>query len=599
MAGFLVAWTPDGTLPEAASWAQAERIALRGGAAASRHMLAPCGVLTWHRHSGEFPYSGQVFESGRKHVAWVGQCVDDAGEASQQAIQILAQDVWSDVAAAHCNGPFCAVVIGAEPFSLRVVTDRYRHYPVYLYKGAGVAVASTDMRCLLPFMPRRALNFAAVDMLLRSGELIDRDTLLEGVELLPPGTIFSVDTNGGGALQTSERRYWAMRHDGAAAGTLSRTADELAQRLTVSVRRLEAVSPRLGITLSGGLDSRIILDLCAHPERVPSFTWGLPGCRDIACASRYAQVVGSPHTVRHWSPPEFPPLWPTGVDLTAGSFGVESMHMLPFIPLLASHCDVVLNGLAGDAILGGNFMKYDWLGQNDARKLGQAIWRWRVSADEDRQVDHLRVPGAPVAAGQRWVDSIALREGARPIERVNDWLYENRVFRNTNSGTMLLRSAVESHSPFFDNDFIDAVTAVRQEHKFKHRLYLEVMHRAAPRAASVTWQRTNIPPAWGFQANVLAMGVHRVVGKLASRLGLEAFRDLKVADPAGWLRTDWQSAAEDMVLGTRTQERGVWNPQAAQNLWQSHMRGGNHTRTLGAMIAVELFARSVLDEDLA
>lgn len=599
MAGFLVAWTPDATLPDAASWAHAERIALRGGAAASRHAIAPCRVLTWRRSSGEFPHSGRVVESGRKHVAWVGQCVDDAGEASQNAMRILAQDDWNDAAAARCNGPFCAVVIGAEPFSLRVVTDRYRHYPVYVYKGVGVTVASTDMKCLLPFVAKRALNLAAVDMLLRSGELIDRDTLLEGVELLPPATVLSVGVNNAGALQTTEHRYWAMRHDGAAASSLSRTADELAQRLSVSVRRLEAVSPRLGITLSGGLDSRIILDLCAHPERVPSFTWGLPDCRDIACASSYAQVVGSPHTVRHWSPPAFPPLWPAGVDLTAGSFGVESMHMLPFIPLLASHCDVVLNGLAGDAILGGNFIKYDWLGQRDTRKLGQAIWRWRVSAEEDRQVDLLQVPRTSEAAGQRWVNSIAAREGARPIERVNDWLYENRVFRNTNSGTMLLRSAVESHSPFFDNDFIDAVTAVRQEHKFKHRLYLEVMRRAAPRAASVTWQRTNIPPAWGFHANVLAMGVHRVVGKLAPRLGLDAFKDLKVADPAGWLRTDWQSAAADIVLGGRAQERGVWNPQAAHNLWQSHMLGGNHTRTLGAMVAVELFARSVLDEGVA
>lgn len=598
MAGFLVAWTPDATLPDAARWAHAERIALRGGALGASHTTAQCRVLTWRRSTGEFPYSGKVFESGRKHVAWVGQCVDDGGEASQQAIHVLARNVWNDAAAAHCNGPFCAVVVGTEPFSLRVVTDRYRHYPVYVYKGVGVTVASTDMKCLLPFMGKRALNLDAVDMLLRSGELIDRDTLLDGVELLPPGTVLSVATNAAGALQTTEHRYWAMRHDGAAAGSLSRTADELAQRLSASVRRLEAVSPRLGITLSGGLDSRIILDLCAHPERVPSFTWGLPGCRDIACASRYAQVVGSRHTVRHWSPPEFPPLWPTGADLTAGSFGVESMHMLPFIPLLASHCDVVLNGLAGDVILGGNFIKYDWLGQRDVSKLGRSIWRWRVSAEEERQVDMLKVSDTSKSAAQRWVDSIAAREGARPVERANDWLYENRIFRYTNSGTMLLRSAVESHSPFFDNDFIDAVTAVRQEHKFKHRLYLEVMRRAAPRAASVTWQRTNIPPAWGFQANVLAMGVQRVVGKLASRLGLEAFKDLKVADPAGWLRTDWQAAAADIVLGARAQERGVWNPLAAQGLWQSHMRGGNHTRTLGAMVAVELFARSVLDEGL-
>jgi asparagine synthase (glutamine-hydrolysing) len=595
MAGFLVAWTSDGVLPDAHAWAQAQSIALRYGGAVHTHLAAPCAVLAWHRSSGEFAHSGKIFAVENRQIAWLGQCVDDSGEASQQAMPALAHAVWNDAAAARLNGPFAAVVVGAEPFTVRVVTDRYRHYPVYLYKGAQVTVATTDMRCLLPFMPQRAFNLAAVDMLLRSGELIDRETLLEGVELLPPGTVLASTGNVPGTLQTTERRYWAMRHDGVAAHSIANTADNLAQRLTTAVRRLEAVSPRLGITLSGGLDSRIILDLCRHPEQVPSFTWGQPGCRDIACASQFAQVVRSPHTVKHWVPEAFPPLWSKGVDLTAGAFGIESMYMLPFIPLLASHCDVVLNGLAGDAILGGNFIKHEWLRETDVLRLGNALWRWRVTEAEDQLVDGLKVRSANVPAGQRWAASIAARDGARPIERANDWLYENRVFRNTNAGTLLLRSGVESHSPFFDNDFIDAVTAVRQEHKFKHRLYLEVMRRAAPRAASVTWQRTNIPPAWGYHANFAAMAMHRIVGKLASPFGVAPFKSLKVADPAAWLRGEWRAAVERILFAPQTLQRGVWDADAAQSLWHAHLAGANHTRQLAAMISVELFARQVLD----
>ena len=595
MSGFLVAWTTDGVLPDAHAWGKAERMAMRFGEVASSRLDAPCATLAWRRHGGgEFLHSGKISAVDDKHVAWVGQCVDDSGEASQRAMRSLAQDSWNDTTIANINGPFAAVVVGSNPFSVRVVTDRYRHYPVYVYKGARVVVASTDIRCLVPFMPRPSLNLAAVDMLLRCGELIDRDTLLEGVELLSPGTALIADSNSHGGLRGRESRYWTMRHDGVAASSLRSTADDLAERIAIAVRRLEAVSPSLGITLSGGLDSRIILDLCRHPENVPSFTWGQPGCRDIVCASRFAQVAGSPHTVKHWDPGAFPDLWSKGVDLTAGSFGIESMYMLPFIPLLSSHCDVVLNGLAGDAILGGNFIKHEWLQETNIQRLGKALWRWRVSEAEDQLVDQLQVPGAVQPAGQRWAASIAAREGARPVERANDWLYENRVFRNTNAGTMLLRSGVESHSPFFDNDFIDAATAVRQEYKFKHRLYLEVMRRAAPRAASVTWQRTNIPPAWGYHANFLAMGLHRVVGVLARPFGVDPFKALKVADPAAWIRGPWRGAVHDLVLGPEAQRRGLWNVQAAQALWQAHLNGANHTRQLGVMVSVSLFARQVL-----
>jgi asparagine synthetase B (glutamine-hydrolysing) len=596
MAGFLVTWTSDGGLPDAQAWAQAQSTAARFGAQIHSHQAASCAVLAWHRSTGEFAHSGKIFPLDGKHIAWLGQCVDDAGEASHRAMPALAQDVWSDAAVARLNGPFAAVVIGHAPFSVRVVTDRYRHYPVYVYKGARVTAASTDMRCLLPFMSRRALNLAAVDMLLRSGELIDKDTLLEGVELLPPGTVLCAASQESGSMRTTEHRYWAMRHDGSSAPSIACTADDLAQRLTTAVRRLEAVTPRLGITLSGGLDSRIILDLCRHPEQVPSFTWGLPGCRDIACASQYAQAVHSPHTVKHWEPAAFPSLWSKGVDLTAGSFGIDSMHMLPFVPLLAAHCDVVLNGLAGDAILGGNFMKHEWLRETDALRMGSTLWRWRVTEAEDRLVDGLAVRSRGLApAGQRWASSVAAREGARPIERANDWLYENRVFRNTNAGTQLLRSGVESHSPFFDNDFVDAVTAVRQEHKFKHRLYLEVIRRAAPRAAAVTWQRTNIPPAWGYHANFAAMALHRIMGKLASPMGMELFKSLKVADPAAWLRAEWRTAVEAILFSPQAMQRGVWNADAARALWQAHTAGANHTRQLAAMVSVELFAQQVLD----
>lgn len=594
MAGFLVVWTAPGRVPGAADWAQSLKWAGRAGLEPSARQCGRVAIAAWHRAHGEFPLSGKITPCNGKQVIFIGQCVGALGDNSDAAINTIAKSQWSDTNVSHLNGPFAAAVVDDASQEVRVMTDRYRNYPLYVYRGNGVSVVSTDIQCLLPWLPQVALAMESVDMLLRCGELIDRMTLLQGVELLPPGTVLT-DTGHG----PTERRYWTMRHDGSAAQPFDATADALASYLQQAVRRIEAASPKLGITLSGGLDSRIILDLCQHPERIPSFTWGLPGCRDIACATQYAQVVGSPHTVRHWDPAAFPPVWALGADLTAGSFGIESMHMMPFVPLLGSACDVVLNGLAGDALLGGNFLQRQWLEESNIHTLAAASWRWRVSAAEDAVTDQL-LPPNPSAQGaqQQWVASIVARDGARPVERLNDWLYENRVFRNTNSGTMLLRSGIESHAPFFDRDFVDTVTAVRQEDKVKHRLYLAVMQRAAPRAASVTWQRTQLPPAWGYHANLAAMAAHRVINKVAGAFSVEPFKAMKVADPAAWLRGPWRSAAQDLLLGARAQRRGIVNPQALAQLWQAHLNGANHTRQIGVLMAIELFARQILDDDV-
>ena len=591
MAGWLGVWTTDGTRPDAARWRLSINAAVRHGGAVKELMGDRHALGAWHRQSGEFPLSGTVVDAAGTQIAWIGQCVDDTGDCSVFAMTQVAATTFNDSAVAALNGPFAALTIRTHPFEVRIVTDRYRNYPVYVFRGRTVVVASTELRCVVPWLDQVKLAPDAVSMLLRCGELIDRMTLIDGTEMLPPGTILSYQVG-----QCSEQRYWTMHHDGSRSDTFEHTAEDIAHRLQVAVRRLQTVSPRLGVTLSGGLDSRVILDLCADTENIPCFTWGLPGCRDIVCAADFAKLIRSPHTIKHWEPEKFPPLWAGGVDLAGGACGVEFMYMLPFIDLLASKCDVVLNGLAGDAILGGNFLKYSWLKEFDIHRLAQASWRWRVGDEMDAVADRLQgTARKESSASEQWIASIAARQGARPVERLNDWLYENRVFRNTNCGTMLMRSGVESHAPFFDRDFIDAMVKVRQEYKFKHRLYLRVMKLATPRAASITWQRTNIAPGLGYHANLAAMAYQGVLGKVGGRLGVDFFKTLKVADTAAWFRGPWRVPVEEIILGERAVQRGLFDSAVVRNLWDEHQSGKNWSRQLSVLTAIELFARQTID----
>lgn len=593
MSGWLVAWSRDRSPLNPNFWAESTRAATRYGDALVDRHRGRIALAAWRRGTAEFPISGRVIGEGDTDTAWVGQCVEDRGDATADAVGCVALDRFDAAGVARLNGAFAAAIVRTEPFEVRIVTDRHRHYPVYLHEGRCVTVASTEIRCIVPWLERPSIDRDAVDMLLRCGELIDGQTLLKGIEVLPPGTVV---TDSGHEL--TQRRYWSMRSDGVRAGAT--TADDLAEALKSSVRRLEAVSPRLGITLSGGLDSRIILDLCERPQRIPSFTWGLPGCRDIVCASQFASLVHSPHVVKHWEPSAFPALWSRGVDLTGGSCGIDSMFMLPFVPLLSSACDVVLNGLAGDVVLGGNWLKRSWLAQTDTQTLGHAVWRWRVPESSDRLVDRLmaRTPGVSSAA-DRWVASIAAHDGARPIERLNDWFVENRIFRTTNCGTMLLRGGVESHSPFFDRDFIDVLTRVDQRQKFKHKLYLEVMNRVAPRAASIKWQRTNVSPSRGYYANLAAMAFQRVATQVSAPFGYAPFRDLQVADVGGWLRGPWRQAVDGVIRSESLLQRGLVDPDVALETWRAHVGGADHSRQISVLIAVELFARLVMDGDAA
>jgi asparagine synthase (glutamine-hydrolysing) len=584
MSGWLLAWSRERLDEE--RWARALAL-LPDGDYPQQRSGNSWRIAAWRRSKGEFPLSGtlQAVPDGGT-LAWVGQTLGDQGDISSGTIESIAAGA-DHAALSAINGPFAAAVARSDS-SVTILTDRYRHYPVYIHVTPDLVVASTDIRPLVALLDSPEVDRESVELLLRCGELIDRMTLVRGIELLPPATIVSIS-----ATSAGERRYWRMRHDADQKTRFDDLARNIGDALHAATSRIQRASPSLAITLSGGLDSRFILALCENPAQIPSFTWGNPGCRDIQCAAAFARRIGSPHTIRHWEPEAFPPLWSKGAELTAGSFGVESMYMLPFVGLLQSHANVILNGLAGDAFLGGNFLRLSWMRERNLRSLGAASWRWRVTEEQDRAVSSLL--GGPGTGRERWVESIARELHGRPVDRLNDWLYENRVFRNTNSGTMLLRSAVESHAPFFDREVADLLLATPHEYKFKHRLYLAVLNRAAPQAAAVPWQRTNIPPSWGFAANTASMAFQRIAKAAGKRVGIELFRSLPVADPAAWLRGPWRDPARTILFDERTLSRRLVQPDALRRLWDDHQRGANHTRHLGSLIAIELFCRDALD----
>src|SRR6185295_3082420 len=207
---------------------------------------------------------------------------------------------------AALNGEFAAAAVDSKTGTLRLWTDRHRHYPVYVWRGNGMTAASTELACVVPFIPKPALDLRSIDLFMRVGEFIDGRTPLEGVEVLPSGACVQDGPAG-------TTRYWRLRHRGDASIGIDAAASELAARLTAAVRRLQARYPRLITPLSGGLDSRLILGLCRNPATVPSVTWGDAGCRDLLYAEAFAARIGSPHRSFPFDPAGFAARWTDGV----------------------------------------------------------------------------------------------------------------------------------------------------------------------------------------------------------------------------------------------------------------------------------------------
>jgi asparagine synthase (glutamine-hydrolysing) len=253
-----------------------------------------------------------------------------------------------------------------------------------------VAFASEAAALLaLPFV-RARLDTASLRAYLRYLYVPAPDSLLAGVSKLAPASLLGLDhrtPGGGGAVE----RYWAVpdpvaaaRPDAAWEGEMERRLDEATLLRTVS-------DVPVGIFLSGGIDSNVVLERLHRVGHRPirAFTVGfegLPDERAVAAvgAARYAdehvvlpirpevaQLV--PAILRHFGEP-------------LGDSAIVTTYLVA--REAARHVKVILNGDGGDELFGG-YPRYPFARRLDlARRvpggaaLARSFYEGRADLDD-------------------------------------------------------------------------------------------------------------------------------------------------------------------------------------------------------------------------
>ncbi|MBW8271290.1 asparagine synthase (glutamine-hydrolyzing) [Caldovatus aquaticus] len=222
------------------------------------------------------------------------------------------------------NGMFAFAWWDARERRLTLARDRFGKKPLFLVRDAGRGIAfASELRAL---RAGGAAPAAAVDRRRLAAFLCYRfvpgeETLLAGVEPLPPGTILELAAAGGAAaaVAAAPRPYYdydfsrgppaardaaeeAAPEGGDAAPALLRDEAEavaLLHRLLEDAVRLRLLSDvPFGAFLSGGLDSSLVVALMArlHPDPIKTYSVGFDtGFSEAGHAARVARHLGTDH----------------------------------------------------------------------------------------------------------------------------------------------------------------------------------------------------------------------------------------------------------------------------------------------------------------
>lgn len=214
---------------------------------------------------------------------------------------------WGSAVFARCDGMFAVAIHDGARRRLVLARDHTGIKPLYVARteDGGFAFASEVRALVRSGMVARTVDRAAVGDYLRLGSLQEPATVFEAAREFPAGAHceIALDDSAPGPDPRSLRatRYWGPESSASVAAGASRDwTGEHAALLRDTVRDQLVSDVPVGVFLSGGLDSTVLIEQldAGGRERVTAFTLGgeVTTNDEVDIAARSAANLGVRHT---------------------------------------------------------------------------------------------------------------------------------------------------------------------------------------------------------------------------------------------------------------------------------------------------------------
>jgi asparagine synthase (glutamine-hydrolysing) len=377
----------------------------------------------------------------------------------------------------HFLGMFAFVVHERDSGRVILARDRFGIKPLYL-----------------SHTPERLYVASSLPALLRTGDVdtsIDRTalhhymsfhavvpaplTILKGVRKVPPATLRIVERDG----SFEDKVYWSAPfglHAGDEALRPDDWRDLLLQSLKTAVERRMVADVPVGVLLSGGVDSSVIVGLLAEAGQAGLTTFSI-GFEE-ANGEKGDEFVYSDLIAQHYGTKHHKIFVPSSelMEHLPGTISAMSEPMVSYDNVgfyllsreVSKHIKVVQSGQGADEIFGG----YHWyppmagaadpvatyakafIDRSDATLRRQLAPHWLAAGDESRAFveRHFAMPGAedPVNKALRIDANVMLVDD--PVKRVDN---------------MTMAWGLEARVPFLDHELVELAARIPAAEKLK------------------------------------------------------------------------------------------------------------------------------------
>lgn len=196
------------------------------------------------------------------------------------------------------NGRFHGVVADRTRETVTLFNDRFGLQRLYYYEAQDGFYFAAEAKAILKVRPElRAVDARGLGEFIACGCVLENRTLFSGIHILPPGSAWVF---GGGSLKEKRAYFDPREWEGQQPLNPEEYYDRLQHAFVDNLSRYFNGHERVGISLTGGLDTRIIMAWHkAQPDSMPCYTFGsmYRDNQDVKLARRVAKICGQSHQV--------------------------------------------------------------------------------------------------------------------------------------------------------------------------------------------------------------------------------------------------------------------------------------------------------------
>jgi len=397
---------------------------------------------------------------------------------SDTEVILKAFAAWGPDCVKRFNGMFAFAIHERDSGRLYLARDRLGIKPLYFCEARGgraLRFASTLPALLAAGDIDTSIDPVALHHYMTFHAVVPPPfTMVRGIRKLPPATIATIEADG----TRQDHIYWAptfQREARDAEMPASVWRDLVHETLRAAVKRRMVADVPVGVLLSGGVDSSLIVALLAEAGQTDLKTFSI-GFETVGGEEgnefRYSDLVAERYGTEHYK------IQATSGRLTralpkviaAMSEPMVSHDNVGFFLLseeVSQHVKVVQSGQGADEIFGGYHWYHALASSNDPVSDYAAAFFDRDHADYSQLINpelvdndysrdfvaaHFDLPGAdtPVDRGLRIDTMVMLADD--PVKRVDN---------------MTMAWGLEARVPFLDHKVVELAARIPPEHKLK------------------------------------------------------------------------------------------------------------------------------------